>query len=98
MYFVSKALKEAEINYPPLEKLVLSLVHASRRLQRYFQGHQVKVRTYQPIKEIMSQPDKSGRHAKWAVELGEHGIVYMPWTAIKGQVLANFMIDNLEVK
>jgi hypothetical protein len=35
VYFVSRALKEAEINYPPLEKSVLKLVHASRRLQKF---------------------------------------------------------------
>jgi hypothetical protein len=38
VYFVSRALKEAEIDYPPLEKSVLALVHASRRLRRYFQS------------------------------------------------------------
>ncbi|GJV84798.1 retrotransposon protein, putative, ty3-gypsy subclass [Tanacetum coccineum] len=36
IYFVSRVLQRAELNYPALEKLVLALVHAARRLRRYF--------------------------------------------------------------
>ncbi|GKA98537.1 reverse transcriptase domain-containing protein, partial [Tanacetum coccineum] len=36
IYFVSKALRGPEINYTSMEKLVLALVHASKRLKRYF--------------------------------------------------------------
>ncbi|GJY28565.1 reverse transcriptase domain-containing protein [Tanacetum coccineum] len=32
IYFVSRVLQGAELNYPALEKLVLALVHAARRL------------------------------------------------------------------
>ncbi|GKA08053.1 reverse transcriptase domain-containing protein [Tanacetum coccineum] len=34
IYFVSRALQGPEINYTPMEKLVLPLVHASKRLKR----------------------------------------------------------------
>lgn len=40
VYFVSRSLQGPEINYPILEKLVLALIYASRRLRRYFQAHQ----------------------------------------------------------
>ena len=30
---------------------------------------------------------------KWAVELGEYGIEYQPRTAIKSQVLADFVVE-----
>ncbi|GKG02515.1 reverse transcriptase domain-containing protein, partial [Tanacetum coccineum] len=36
IYFLSKVLNGAELNYPGLKKLILALVHAARRLQRYF--------------------------------------------------------------
>ncbi|GKB00098.1 reverse transcriptase domain-containing protein [Tanacetum coccineum] len=36
VYFVSRALRGPEINYTPMEKLVLALLSASRRLKRYF--------------------------------------------------------------
>ncbi|GJW59269.1 reverse transcriptase domain-containing protein [Tanacetum coccineum] len=38
------------------EKLVLALVHASKRLRRYFQAHPIIVVTDQPIKNILSNP------------------------------------------
>ncbi|GJZ93904.1 reverse transcriptase domain-containing protein [Tanacetum coccineum] len=41
VYFVSRALQTPKINYNSIEKLVLALVHATRRLRRYFQAHLV---------------------------------------------------------
>ncbi|GKB45013.1 reverse transcriptase domain-containing protein [Tanacetum coccineum] len=41
VYFVSRALRGPEINYTPMEKLVLALLSASKRLKRYFQAHTI---------------------------------------------------------
>ncbi|GJX54785.1 reverse transcriptase domain-containing protein [Tanacetum coccineum] len=76
VYFVSKALKETEINYSAMEKLILALVFAAKRLRRYFQAHPIVVITDQPIKQVISKPDASGRLQKWSVLLGEHNISY----------------------
>ncbi|GJS65719.1 reverse transcriptase domain-containing protein [Tanacetum coccineum] len=50
IYFVSRALRGPEVNYTAMEKLVLALVHASKRLRRYFQAHPITVITDQSIK------------------------------------------------
>nr|GEX07213.1 reverse transcriptase domain-containing protein [Tanacetum cinerariifolium] len=50
VYFISRALQGPELNYSPMEKLVLSLVFAAKRLRRYFQAHPIMVITDQPIK------------------------------------------------
>ncbi|GJV42798.1 reverse transcriptase domain-containing protein [Tanacetum coccineum] len=84
VYFVSKALKETEINYSAMEKLILALVFAAKRLRRYFQAHPIVVITNQPIKQVISKPDASGRLQKWSVLLGDHNISYRPRTAVKG--------------
>ncbi|GJR43187.1 reverse transcriptase domain-containing protein [Tanacetum coccineum] len=96
VYFVSKALKDTEINYSAMEKLILALVFAAKRLRRYFQAHPVAVITDQPIKQVISKPDASGRLQKWSVLLGEHNISYRPRTAVKGQILADFLIEKPE--
>ncbi|GJS25325.1 reverse transcriptase domain-containing protein [Tanacetum coccineum] len=96
VYFVSKALKETEINYSAMEKLILALVFAAKRLRRYFQAHPIVVITDQPIKQVISKPDASGRLQKWSVLLGEHNISYRPRTAVKGQILADFLIEKPE--
>ena len=36
MYYTSMTLVDAETRYLPLEKLVLALVHATRKLPQYF--------------------------------------------------------------
>ena len=36
VYYISKSLQEAETRYLPLEKAVLAIVHATRKLPYYF--------------------------------------------------------------
>ncbi|GJX21166.1 reverse transcriptase domain-containing protein, partial [Tanacetum coccineum] len=84
----------AETNYALMEKLTLALVHAARRLRRYFQAHPIKVITDSPIKQVLSNSEASGRLAKWVVELGAYGIQYVPRVAVKGQVLVDFLADT----
>nr|GFB93734.1 reverse transcriptase domain-containing protein [Tanacetum cinerariifolium] len=91
VYFISRALQGPELNYSPMEKLVLSLVFAAKRLRRYFQAHPITVITDQPIKQVMSHPNAAGRLQKWSIMLGEHNITYRPRTSIKGQILADFL-------
>ncbi|GKD62823.1 reverse transcriptase domain-containing protein, partial [Tanacetum coccineum] len=94
VYFISHTLQGPELNYTPMEKLVLSLVFAAKRLRRYFQAHPIAVITDQPIKQIMSRPDVAGRLQKWSVMLGEHNITYRPRTSVKGQILADFLVEK----
>nr|GEU71979.1 reverse transcriptase domain-containing protein [Tanacetum cinerariifolium] len=93
VYFISRALQGPELNYTPMEKLVMSLVFTTKRLRRYFQAHPIAVITDQPIKKIMSRPDVAARLQKWSVMLGEHNIMYRPKTSVKGQVLGDFLTE-----
>ena len=45
VYYVSKSLHEVEIRYLPLEKAILAVVQATRKLPHYFQAHTVIVLT-----------------------------------------------------
>ena len=45
VYFVSKSLHEVDVKYLPLEKAILVVVHATRKLPYYFQAHTVVVLT-----------------------------------------------------
>ncbi|GKB93307.1 reverse transcriptase domain-containing protein [Tanacetum coccineum] len=94
VYFVSRPLQGAELNYTPMEKLILALVCAAKRLRRYFQAHLVAVITDQPIKQIISRPDVAGRLQKWSIMLGEYNITYRPRTSVKGQILTDFLVEK----
>ncbi|GJW64174.1 reverse transcriptase domain-containing protein [Tanacetum coccineum] len=43
VYFVSRALQGLEQNYTSMEKLILALVCAAKRLRRYFQAHPIAI-------------------------------------------------------
>ena len=45
VYYVSKSLQEAELRYLPLEKAILAMVQATRKLPHYFQAHIIVIRT-----------------------------------------------------
>ena len=84
IYYVSKSLNEAEVCYLPLEKAILAVVHAIRKLLHYFQAHTMVVFTQLPLKSILRSADYTGRVAKWGTILGAFDIKYMPRTSVKG--------------
>ncbi|GJR50972.1 reverse transcriptase domain-containing protein [Tanacetum coccineum] len=94
IYFVSKVLQGAELNYPIMEKLVLALIHVARRLKRHFQAHNITVLTNKPIRLLLLKLEKSGRVAGWAIELGEHEIEFKPRNAVKAHILVDFLAET----
>ncbi|XP_011078448.1 uncharacterized protein LOC105162179 [Sesamum indicum] len=83
----------AEKEYVQIEKLALALIVTARKLRPYFQGHRIVVLTNHPLRNVLARPEASGRLVKWVVELGEFDIEYQARTALKGQVLADFMVE-----
>ncbi|XP_074265356.1 uncharacterized protein LOC141587786 [Silene latifolia] len=80
LYYLSRTLVGAELNYLPIEKICLALVFAIQKLRHYMQPHTIHVVSKaDPIKYILSRPVLSGRLAKWAV---------------KGQAIADFFADH----
>ena len=72
------------------------MVHASRKLPHYFQAHTVVVLTQLPLKSVLRTTDYIERIALWNTILGAFDIKYMPRTSIKGQVLADLMVEFAE--
>ena len=66
VYYVSESLYEVEVRYLPLERVVLAMVHATRKLPHYFQSHTVVVLTQLPFKSLLRSADYIGRIAKCA--------------------------------
>ncbi|GJU72622.1 reverse transcriptase domain-containing protein [Tanacetum coccineum] len=48
----------------------------------------------QPIKQLLSKSEISGRMLKWKFELEGYDIQYRPRTSIKGQILADFIVER----
>ena len=76
-----------------MEKLILALVTTARKLRPYLQAYTIEVPTKYPMKQVLHKPETSGRLMKWALEFSEFDIRYKPKRVIKGQVLADFVME-----
>ena len=98
VYYCIRALRGAKERYPRMEKLIMALVTTARKLRPYFQAHTIEIPTEYPMKQVLHKPETSGRLMKWAIELSEFDIIYKPKTAIKGQVLVDFIMEFISVE
>ena len=93
---MSKSLNKTEIRYLPLEKAILTIMHATQKLPHYFQAHTVMVLTQLPLRSLLWKADYTKRIAKWGTILGAFNIKYMPRISIKGQVLIDLVPEFVE--
>ncbi|KAM2301621.1 hypothetical protein ACFX1S_032518 [Malus domestica] len=95
LYYLSRTLTGAELNYSPIEKMCLTLVFAIQKLRHYMHAYTIHlVAKADPVKYVMSKPVLTGRLAKWALLLNQYEIIYIPAKAVKGQALADFLADH----
>ena len=81
------------MNYMEIEKIAYVVLISSRKLKHYFQAHEIIVPSSQPLGDIFSNKEASGRIGKWITELSQFELNFAPRTAIKSQALADFMAD-----
>ncbi|RVW21060.1 Retrovirus-related Pol polyprotein from transposon opus [Vitis vinifera] len=93
IYYVSRALEDVETRYSKMELTALALRSAAQKLRPYFQAHPVVVLTDQPLRNILHKPDLTGRMLQWAIELSKYGIEFQPRLSMKGQVMADFVLE-----
>jgi hypothetical protein len=80
-------------NMTELEKISYAVVMALHKLRHYFEAFKVRVTSDRGLGELFRNPKAYARIAKWAAELSRYHIIFEPRTAIKSQVLADFIID-----
>jgi hypothetical protein len=97
MYFVSEVLIGSKRFYSEMEKNCDVVVMSARKLQHYFKVHIIKVLTNQYLNDIFGNRDSSGRISKWALELSEHVVDFQRHSAIKSQILADFVAEWMEL-
>ncbi|KAJ9547133.1 hypothetical protein OSB04_019676 [Centaurea solstitialis] len=69
IYYISKSFLDAETRYTSMEKLLLGLVTAAKKLRHYFESHHIIVVTNYPLKIVLRKPELTGRLAKWSIYL-----------------------------
>jgi hypothetical protein len=93
VYFISEVLSVSKKNYTELEKVLYAVFMASRKLRHYLQAYHIIVPSSQPLKDIMTNREATGRIGKWVVELNEFTIDYVHGSSIQSQALADFIAD-----
>jgi hypothetical protein len=93
VYFASDVLSGSKLFYSELEKVAYAVVMAARKLRHYFEGHKIRVITNQPLNDLFANKDASTQIIKWGVELSEYTVDFERRSAIKLQVLVDFVVD-----
>jgi hypothetical protein len=92
VYFVSTVLRDARERYTMQQKLLYTLLIASRKLRHYFQGHPIKVVTDRPLETILRNPNVIGTVAEWAVDLQPFEISFETTDTSKTYLLSQTLL------
>jgi hypothetical protein len=93
IYFISDALAGSKKYYMEMLNIRYVVVMSARKLQHYFEAHRVRVLMNLSLNNIFGNHDSSGRIGKRAMELSEHVIDFEKRSAIKSQILADFIAN-----
>ena len=93
--YLSRRLLDAESRYNFVERLCLSLYFACTKLRHYILSSEYKVfGQTDVIKHMIHRPILSGRIGKWAYGLIEYDLAYESLKSVKGQVVADFIVEH----
>jgi len=91
IYYISKNLTPAELNYTVTKKEFLAVMHAINKFHHYITGYQVFVHTnHSAIHLLINKPITNGRITCWLLLLREFDITIVDKPG-KDNVVANFL-------
>ena len=96
VYYLSEVLTPARKRSPHHQKLAYAVWRSAHKLRHYFTEHPIIVVSEAPLKNIMTNPEATGRVSQWAIEIAPQDITYVNQTAIKSQILPDFVADWTE--
>jgi hypothetical protein len=93
--YVSRRLLDAETRYSFIEKLCFSLYYACTELRHYLLASTCIVACQtDAIKHMLHRPFLWRRLEKWAYALIEYDLVFESLKAMKGQIVADFIVEH----
>ena len=79
-----------------MQKLLLAMLIASRKMRPYFEGHQITVVSKYNLRSPLEYLLATGRISAWAMELQGFGLKFEHTDNIKSQALADFTAEWTE--
>src|SRR3954471_10272590 len=98
IYYLSMRLTKSQQRYPHYQKLLLAIVMTSRKVSQYFDEHPITIASSAPLADILNNPGAIGRVVEWNIELRPRDLQFKHPTAIKAQVLPDFLVEWTEVQ
>jgi hypothetical protein len=93
--YLSRRLVDDETRYTFIEKLCLCLFYACTKSRCYLlSSHCTVSGQTHVIKYMLQNPIMSGRIGKWVYALIEYDLAYEPLKVMKGQVVADFIVEH----
>jgi ribonuclease HI len=93
--YLSRRMLDAETRYSQVERLFLALYYASSMFRHYiYTSSCTIVCQCDMLKHMMQKPILSGQMGKWDYSVVEYELSYEPLQVVKGQVVANFIVDH----
>jgi len=93
--FFSRALRDAPMKYPIMEKHAYALVKAIKDFRVYILcSHVIAYIPHAAIKDILTQEGLEGKRGKWIANILEFDIEIKPTKLIKGQGLEKIMSET----
>src|ERR1041385_3923938 len=98
IYYLSTLLTKPQQRYPHYQKLLLAIIMISRKVSYYFDEHSIHILISAPLADLLNNPGATGRVAEWNMELSPRHLQFKHPTAIKAQVLPDFLVEWAEVQ
>jgi hypothetical protein len=96
VFYLSRRMLDAETRYPDIEKLCLCLLFTCTKLRHILiSAETIVICKSDVIKHMLSAPVLKGRLRKWMFALSEFDIRYQPVKAVKGQALADIIVERI---
>jgi hypothetical protein len=96
VFYLSRRMLDAETRYPEIEKLCLCLFFTCTKLRHILlSAEMIVICKSDVIKNMLSSPVLKGRLGKWMFALSELDIRYQPMKAVKGQALADLIVERI---
>ena len=76
----------------------MAIIMTTRKVSHYFDEHPITIMSSAPLTDILNNPGATCRVAEWNIELSLRDLQFKHPTAIKAQVLPDFLVEWAEVQ